>query len=1307
MHSVRKPWWQQATALVTVSTGGVITGFTFVPGAAASMTSPSSVPLHLLALEKAAKPADTGDGRLRPAIVNVAGYYLQLAQTRTPAQMEALIWGKDSVDGADHGPSCAAFASLTLELAAQAVGQQSWVSGGATYPWPLHEWADVRVNPNPDSLGVTSIVQDAQAHQRWHPLGDGYQPQPGDWVVFDGHVEVVTSSANGALDTIGADSLPNLSVNAHSFPDPLAQQGVEGFVDNGHLGETTAASSGAPAAAPGPATGAGTSRGTRSSAQPQLAAIPGVVAPVSSSGTGPTGSSTAGAGAPGGAATGTAAPSAPAQSTSGGATAQAKADIPGAAVAAGLAGAAPHPSGTATPPTHSRTSAPYRQHAVPAAATPGTKSQQAFINQIAPGALAAQQRFGVPASVTIAQAIDESGWGTSQLAANDYNLFGIKGSGPAGSVTFPTQEFENGQWVTIYAQFRVYHNVSESISDHAELLATSGYYTRAMADRAVPDAFANDLTGVYATDPEYGANLIALMRLYNLYRFDSPTVSQAQAAAPSHTPAAHSPAGHPSGSAGSAAQPSIPGILSGLSPALGGTPTPSATHSPTTQPSGTHSSAAQPSGPQASIPGILSVLAPAQAGTPTPNATNTPTGQPSATQTPAPQPTDVQPSATQPSTAQPSGSELSGAQASIPGILSALAPAQAGTPTPNATQTPAAQPSATHTAAPQATGAQPPVTHSSTAQPSGSELSGAQASIPGILSALAPAQAGTPTPSATQTPTAQPTVSQASAQPAIAQPSAAQPSGSQPSGTQPSGTQPSPVQPTESQPSAGQASAPQPSGGQASVPGMMSALSPALAGTPTPSATQPPTATASPAAAPGTSGAVSAPGGTAIPGNGAAAPEGSSPQGNAATHAGSAAPHGKVAASVQGAAAVPGISATTSTSSASESNSSAAHANYAAASQGTAAVPGTGLSGLASSPPQGNTGAYESTAAYGNSAPPYGNSPAAVPGAAAAAGIGATAPATPVPQASTTAYESEAAYGNRVDTAQGAAAVPGNAAAAPAAPAPQANSTQYGGTAAYASSPPTVPGAAAVPGVGAAMSGFGVAGAGAAVRGAAGRRSTAAATAQPARRRAAGSQARGARAPAVVARTAIRYETPLPSTVATAFFAKAKGPLARAEQLHRDVAGRAGIRWQLLAACDWMQCHADHMHSPVNGERLGKVNPDGTVYQTKSQALAQCASDLIYLTGAVYGLDLTARRALPVRALADVFAAFRWGGLLKRNGVSAMEFPYSVAGLTEQHLKMHWPVIGEPDAPDKPGSKFRGPFGAVPVLLSLSYPALV
>ena len=268
MRSVRKPWWQQATALVTVSTGGVITGLNFVPGAATTMTSPASVPLNLLALEQAAQPGTftdlavggdtaarvTSDAQLRAAIVNVAGYYLRLAKTRTPAQMEALIWDNTSSDGADHGESCAAFASLTLELAAQAVGQQSWVTGGETYPWPMPEWADARVDTSPASPQITSVVADAQAHDRWHPLGDGYQPQPGDWALYDGHVEVVTSYAGGVLDTIGADSLPGLTVNAHSSGAPLAEQGVAGFVDNGNLKPAAGAvASSAPAAPSTPA----------------------------------------------------------------------------------------------------------------------------------------------------------------------------------------------------------------------------------------------------------------------------------------------------------------------------------------------------------------------------------------------------------------------------------------------------------------------------------------------------------------------------------------------------------------------------------------------------------------------------------------------------------------------------------------------------------------------------------------------------------------------------------------------------------------------------------------------------------------------------------------------------------------------------------------------------------------------------------------------------------------------------------------------------------------------------------------------
>src|SRR6266702_4805793 len=158
---LRKPTWQQATALVSLSTCGAMTGFAFAHGTVDEMTSPVRMPVHLLALDKPAKPASTSaassgamsssESALRSAIVKVANYYLRMAQSKSPAEMEAMIWGNASIDGVDHGQSCAAFASLTLALGAQATGQESWATGGTTYPWPLRQWADVRVDTNPDS----------------------------------------------------------------------------------------------------------------------------------------------------------------------------------------------------------------------------------------------------------------------------------------------------------------------------------------------------------------------------------------------------------------------------------------------------------------------------------------------------------------------------------------------------------------------------------------------------------------------------------------------------------------------------------------------------------------------------------------------------------------------------------------------------------------------------------------------------------------------------------------------------------------------------------------------------------------------------------------------------------------------------------------------------------------------------------------------------------------------------------------------------------------------------------------------------
>ena len=53
--------WQQVTALVSLGAGGAITGFSFVPGTPADLTSPTSMPVRLMALEQSARPAAAGD----------------------------------------------------------------------------------------------------------------------------------------------------------------------------------------------------------------------------------------------------------------------------------------------------------------------------------------------------------------------------------------------------------------------------------------------------------------------------------------------------------------------------------------------------------------------------------------------------------------------------------------------------------------------------------------------------------------------------------------------------------------------------------------------------------------------------------------------------------------------------------------------------------------------------------------------------------------------------------------------------------------------------------------------------------------------------------------------------------------------------------------------------------------------------------------------------------------------------------------------------------------------------------------------
>jgi len=641
-----------------------------------------------------------------------------------------------------------------------------------------------------------------------------------------------------------------------------------------------------------------------------------------------------------------------------------------------------------------------RHHPSPLHKPPSeTRAQQAFIDAVAPGAIAAQHRYGVPAAVTIAQAIDESGWGQSQLAAQDHNLFGIKGTGPAGSVPLPTEEYVNGQQVSTSASFRVYHDVAESIDDHGRLLADSGYYQQAMADRQHPNEFAKALTGVYATDPNYGSNLISLMLRYDLYHYG--TAGQAQPA--------HGPAGPAPGSA------TIPGV--------GG--------APSAAPGRTGSAGRSPASPEP-----------------------TRTHKPGPTRTASPQPSRT------------------------------ASPQPTGTAAPQPTRTASPQPS--RTASPE------------------------------------PSRTGSPEPSRTASP-------------------------------QPSRT-----------------ASPRPTGTAAPQPARTA--SPRRMGT----ASRPPAGTASPK-----------PRRTASPSAPAQSRRGSAP------------------------AATPSVS------------------------PAQADIPGLTTQSASDS-------ATTSAVRFGPAAPfvPVADSESESP-IASAVRFGPEAPFVPVDWS--------------------AAARP--AAARPAAPRPAA-----------ARPVPDRPAPRVRP--------------------------------VPAPRRAAAARPGPAPARATLV-SAGRYQPQIPRSVLNSFVETAKGPLVSEESFYRDVASFHGISWELLAACDWMQCDARPKRSPVYGEKLGTMNADGTVYTSKSAALARCAGDLVTLARSVYDIDLTSRAPLSVRDLANAFAAFRWGRALKDHHFSAMKFPYSVAGLTENHLGLRWPEFAPPNSGDRPRGRFHRRFGAVPIVLSLDYPATV
>ncbi|MBR6445690.1 MAG: glucosaminidase domain-containing protein [Prevotella sp.] len=145
------------------------------------------------------------------------------------------------------------------------------------------------------------------------------------------------------------------------------------------------------------------------------------------------------------------------------------------------------------------------------------KRYQDYVNQYKDIAIHEMRRYNIPASITLAQGILESGAGSSELCRKGNNHFGIKCHGWSGRAVYHDDD-ESQEC------FRAYDSAKESFEDHSRFLATSARYKRLFQlSRTDYKSWAYGLKECgYATNPQYAQKLIQLIELYQLHQYDSP-----------------------------------------------------------------------------------------------------------------------------------------------------------------------------------------------------------------------------------------------------------------------------------------------------------------------------------------------------------------------------------------------------------------------------------------------------------------------------------------------------------------------------------------------------------------------------------------------------------------------------------------------------------------------------------------------------------------------------------------------------------------------------------------------------------------
>jgi flagellar protein FlgJ len=142
-----------------------------------------------------------------------------------------------------------------------------------------------------------------------------------------------------------------------------------------------------------------------------------------------------------------------------------------------------------------------------------------FRKLLEPPARKVEAETGIPWQVMCAQVALETGW-LKHVSADrntgqpSYNLFNIKGYGPAGAVEVNTTEYINGKRTKVVDKFRAYNNYEESFEDYAKLLKSNRRYGPVFYAKDHEEFAMRLYECGYATDPDYASKLISIMRKY-------------------------------------------------------------------------------------------------------------------------------------------------------------------------------------------------------------------------------------------------------------------------------------------------------------------------------------------------------------------------------------------------------------------------------------------------------------------------------------------------------------------------------------------------------------------------------------------------------------------------------------------------------------------------------------------------------------------------------------------------------------------------------------------------------------------------